>query len=111
MRDWAGNPPIWLTVAEAPTRNDWVPQRLNVGERAAITLALGLHADLILIDDRDAVVVARAQGLAVVGTIGILDLSRRRKLIDITDAVTRLNATNVRYPPSLLDALLSGDEV
>src|ERR1700722_17568301 len=48
------------------------------------------------------------QRLAVVGTIGILDLTSRRKLIDIGDAVALLKATNFRYRPSLLDALLTG---
>jgi predicted nucleic acid-binding protein len=54
------------------------------------------------------VAVARAQGFAVVGTIGILDLASRRKLIDIVDVVARLKTTNFRYRPSLFDALLTG---
>ena len=62
----------------------------------------------MLMDDRAGVAVARAQGLAVVGTIGILDLAGRRKLIDIGDAVARLKTTNFRYRPGLLDALLTG---
>ena len=62
----------------------------------------------MLMDDRAGVSVARAQGLAVVGTIGILDLAVRRKLIDIGDAVARLKTTNFRYRPSLLDTLLTG---
>jgi predicted nucleic acid-binding protein len=62
----------------------------------------------MLMDDRVAVAVARAQGLAVVGTIGIVDLAGRRKLIDIVNAVERLKTTNFRYRPNLLDALLTG---
>ena len=108
VRNWATNRPSWLTVAAAPTHDSQAPQRLDPGETAAIALALALRADLMLMDDRATVAVARARGLAVVGTIGILDLAGRRKLIDIVDAVTRLKATNFRSRPSLLDALLTG---
>jgi predicted nucleic acid-binding protein len=93
---------------DSPGPRRAAPQRLGAGESAAITLTLALQADLMLMDDRVAVAVARAQGLAVAGTIGILDLAGRRKLIDIVDAVARLKATNFRYRPSLLDALLTG---
>jgi predicted nucleic acid-binding protein len=108
VRDWATDPPPWLTVATVPAHHEPVPQRLDAGESAAIALALALHADLMLMDDRVAVVVARAQGLAVVGTIGILDLAGRRNLIDIVSAVARLKTTNFRYRPDVLDALLTG---
>ena len=108
VQAWATNPPPWLTVATAPAHDKQVLQQLDPGESAVIALALALQADLMLMDDRAAVAVARAQGLAVVGTIGILDLASRRKLIDIVDAVARLKATNFRYRPGLLDALLTG---
>jgi predicted nucleic acid-binding protein len=108
IRDWATNPPPWLTVAAAPVHDRKAIQHLDAGETAAITLALALKADLMLMDDRAAVAAARAQGLAVVGTIGILDLAGRRQLIDIGDAVARLKTTNFRYRPALLDALLTG---
>jgi predicted nucleic acid-binding protein len=109
VRLWATNPPTWLTVATAPAHHEQALQRLDAGESAAIALALALRADLMLMDDRAAVAVVRTKGLAVVGTIGVLDLAGRRKLIDIGDAVARLKATNFRYRPSLLDALLTGD--
>jgi predicted nucleic acid-binding protein len=98
------DPPPWLTVATAPAHDEQAPQRLDPGVRDAIALALALQANLMLMDDRAGVAVARAQGLAVVGTIGILDLAGRRKLIDIGDAVARLKTTNFRYRPGLLRA-------
>lgn len=107
VRDWATDPPPWLTVATAPAHDEQALQRLDAGESAAITLALVLQADLMLMDDRAAVAVARTQGLAVVGTIGILELAGRHKLIDLVNVVARLKTTNFRYRPSLLDALLT----
>jgi predicted nucleic acid-binding protein len=77
VRDWAADPPFWLTVTTAPPHDEQALQRLDAGVSAAIALALTLRVDLMLMDDRAAVAIARAQGLAVVGTIGILDLASR----------------------------------
>jgi predicted nucleic acid-binding protein len=62
VRDWAANPPPWLTIAAAPAPNEQTPQQLDPGEVAAIALALALQADLMLMDDRAAVAVARTRG-------------------------------------------------
>ena len=50
---------------------------------------------------------ARARGLDVIGTVGVLDRAATRRLIDIADAVARLRATNFRIRPALLEALLA----
>jgi hypothetical protein len=39
--------------------------------------------------------------------LGILDLAVQRGLIDLASAVARLKATNFRYRPEILDALLA----
>src|SRR5207245_2629724 len=44
-----------------------MPASLDEGERAAIALAADIDAHLILLDDRDGVSFARAQGFAVTG--------------------------------------------
>jgi len=67
------------------------------GERAVIALALTVKADLVLMDDRDGVDVARRRGLAVTGTLGVLDLAARRGLIDLAAAFERLKATTFYY--------------
>jgi predicted nucleic acid-binding protein len=58
-------------------------------------------------DDRAGVAVAYRHGLTVTGTIGVLDLAARRGLLDLTTAFARLKATNFRYPPEIMDALLA----
>ncbi len=82
-------------------------QRLEQGEREAIVLAVASAADLILMDDRAGVVVARARGFAVTGTLGLIDLAARRGLIDVAKAVARLQATSFRCRPDLLRELLT----
>jgi len=74
---------------------------------AAILLATQIGADLLLIDDRDGVNVARSRGFAVTGTLGILDLAATRGLIRLNEAVEHLKNTSFRYPPDVLDALLA----
>lgn len=105
VREWASNPPAWLLVRAAPAGGD-PSDKLDVGERAAIALALSPRADLVLMDDRAGVVAAALEGLATVGTIGLLDRAARRGMITVVQAVARLRATNFRCRPDLLDALL-----
>jgi predicted nucleic acid-binding protein len=57
-------------------------------------------------DDRAGVAVAYRHGLAVTGTLGVLALGSRRNLIDLAVAFSRLKATNFRYRPEMMDALL-----
>jgi predicted nucleic acid-binding protein len=107
VRDWAASPPRWLAVCSAPTSDDRAFPRLDPGERAAIDLALVLPAHLLLIDDRAGATAATASGLNTVGTIGLLDRAASRGLIEIGLAVARLKATNFRYRPQLLDAVVA----
>jgi predicted nucleic acid-binding protein len=72
VRAWIENPPGWLEVRVAPVIDDPSLQPLDDGERAAIALAVALKADLVLMDDRAGVAVARAKGFAVTGTLGLL---------------------------------------
>jgi predicted nucleic acid-binding protein len=109
VRAWIGRPPEWLEVRPNPESNksSLDERALDEGERAAIALARAISADLILMDDRAGVAVAQQHGLAVTGTLGVLELAGRRGLIDLGSALTRLKATNFRYPPAIMDALLA----
>ena len=107
VRQWLAEPPSWLVVQAAPDMTESDFQRLDQGEREAVMLAVALAADLILMDDRAGVVMARARGVAVTGTLGLIDLAGRRGLIDVAEAVTRLQATSFRCRPELLRELLA----
>jgi predicted nucleic acid-binding protein len=108
VRRWIADPPSWLEIAPKGNDSDDPDlQRLDDGERAAILLAIKMGADLLLIDDRDGVNIARSRGFAVTGTLGILDLAAGRGLIRLSDAVGRLKNTSFRCHPNVLDALLA----
>jgi predicted nucleic acid-binding protein len=105
VRDWIHAPPVWLEVHHTgmlPGIAD-----LDEGEAAAISLALSIQADLVLIDERAGVQVARTSGLRVTGTLGILDLAAERGLIVFADAISELERTSFRRPTAVLNALLA----
>jgi predicted nucleic acid-binding protein len=106
VRDWAADLPGWVDVRPVNPIADVTLDPLGVGERAAITLALSVHADLILIDERKGTAVALKKGFEATGTLGILRLAARRGFVDLADAFARLKRTNFRYRQEILDALL-----
>lgn len=108
VRDWIAHAPGWLDVRPVdPEDDDVTVVKLDQGERAAIALALAVKAELVLMDDREGVGTARDRGLAVTGTLGVLDLAARGGLIDLAAAFERLKTTTFYYRQGLLDALLA----
>jgi predicted nucleic acid-binding protein len=108
VRQWIIAPPAWLeirSVVSSDTR-DTALQDLDEGEKAAITLAISLGADLVLMDERRGSAIARSKGLAVTGTIGVLDLASKRGLIDLREAFDRLRLTTFRCPADVMEQLL-----
>ena len=112
VRDWIASLPAWVEVRESPLSQteDASLKGIDAGEKAAIQLAVSLHADLLLMDDRKGVHAAQRKGLRVTGTLGILDLAAQRGLADFAQAVNQLRLTNFRVPQALLDALLEKHE-
>jgi predicted nucleic acid-binding protein len=59
-------------------------------------------------NDRDGnVAVARHNGFAVTGTLGILDLAARRDLIQLDQALERLGATSFRCRPEIPEIMVA----
>jgi predicted nucleic acid-binding protein len=108
VRNWIADPPAWLHVHETPSRHyeQVSVEGLDEGETAAIALALSLDADLLLMDERKGVMVARGKGLRVTGTLGVLDLAAQRGLVNFAQSINGLRQTTFRIPEALLDSLL-----
>jgi predicted nucleic acid-binding protein len=109
VRQWIAAPPGWLSIMPAPAATDPALASLDEGERAAIALAAAIKADLLLMDDRAGVAVARAQGIEVTGTLGVLDRAARRGLVELPAALAALRATNFHMRQELMDVLLAQD--
>lgn len=106
VRHWILAPPPWVEVRDAPSAHDPDLESLDAGEESAILLAIELHADLLLMDDDVGAVAARAKGLEVTGTLGVLSRAAQLYLLDLRDAFDRINRTNFRVRKEVMDNLL-----
>lgn len=73
----------WLKIRSVRNQqmvND-LRTRVNIGEAEAITLAVEVKADRLLIDERLGRQAAKDSGLKITGVLGILLLSKRQNLI------------------------------
>ena len=95
VRTWATNPPEWLVVQD-PKYID-LSLQLGVGEIVAISLALELNAELVLIDERKGYKVAQQRGLKATTTLGILEEAHYRGLIDFDRTIERLEKETTFY--------------
>ena len=106
VREWAAHPPAWVEIASVTLRDDDGLQALGAGERAAITLASSMRADLILIDERKGTQAALQRGFETTGTLGVLRLASRRGLINLAESFDLLKRTNFRSRQHIRDQLL-----
>jgi predicted nucleic acid-binding protein len=101
VRAWMSRPPAWLDIAPDPPLDETLGT-LDPGERAAIALALSLHASRLLIDDSDGRAAAERRSLRVTGTLGVLAAAHRSGLLDFDTVVARLSNTTFYLSPRLL---------
>jgi predicted nucleic acid-binding protein len=107
VREWAANPPNWVSVhatSETPGRG---PFDLHAGERAAIELSKALNAKLLVMDEIEGRLAARSMGLSVIGTLGVLEMADRRGLVDFRAALEALQRTTFHASPQLISQFLS----
>ena len=107
VQERIANPPGWLEIHATPDVTQVALEGLDEGETAAIALAEALHADLLLIDEREGFRIAMRRGLPATGTLGVLDLAAERGLVDFAAAITALERTSFRLPATLLKILLA----
>ena len=105
LQEWIANPPYWLTV-QPVLEVDKTLSFLDPGEQAAITLAQTLSADLLIIDERLGRRTASDRGIAIIGTLGILDDAASQGLIDLASAIAQLQQTNFRISRRIIQTLL-----
>jgi len=106
VRAWVNASPHWLEILPVTPSDDPALQRLDDGEKSALTLGMALGADLILIDDRKGAAVALQKGFQIAGTLGLLTRSSQRGLLDLADALERLKRTSFYYRQELFDDIL-----
>jgi predicted nucleic acid-binding protein len=98
----------WIRVrpnsSEAPETLNVACAGLGSGERSVIYLASTLSAEIVLIDEERARRVAKNAGLAVVGSIAVLEHGARlKKVADLRSVYVSLLEQGIRFDPKLLE--------
>jgi len=97
----------WLIIL-SPQQKEILPAfllGLDKGELDVILLAREIGADLVLIDEKAGRKVAKALGLKVKGTLGLLLLAYRKGIINKTEAeniLGKLEKSFLRISPNLI---------
>jgi hypothetical protein len=81
VRTWHRGTPPGIMAAGCRQPVAQAGPRVDAGETAAILVAESLRADLLLIDEKIGRKVARARGLSVRGTLGVLVQARQGRLL------------------------------
>jgi predicted nucleic acid-binding protein len=106
VRAFIASPPAWLTVCSPSTLED-IPD-IDAGERAAISLARELKADILLIDERTGREAAIARNIRTLRTTALLlDAAKAGVVSDLRAAYEKLAATNFRVNRKTLEELLT----
>lgn len=108
----------WIRVQAAGDRDRVTSLRstLDQGEAEAIALAIELHADLLLIDERLGRGVAESFGLKLVGTVGILLAAKQQRHLAAVKPVLDALIDKARFRVgrslyrAVLDAAGEGDD-
>ena len=106
VRTWTAQAPAWLEIRTPAKSPDPSLARLDAGERDAIMLAAELHADQLIVDDREGRRLAEERGITVIGTLGVLKEAATMGLLDLRDCVARLQTTTFYVAPEVLRNLL-----
>jgi predicted nucleic acid-binding protein len=96
--------PAWLEIRDLQQRPDpELARQLHRGEAEAIRLAIDLCADFLLMDERRGRQLATARGITVIGVLGILlESYRRRRIQHPFDILAELRASRFRVSRRLV---------
>ncbi|MGH9841745.1 MAG: DUF3368 domain-containing protein [Blastocatellia bacterium] len=98
--------PAWLEIQSISTRIDESLLHLDRGEQEAITLAIEIKADTLLIDETKGRRAAKERGLITVGTLAALLEAARADLCNLEDSFILLKQTNFRATEKLYQYFL-----
>jgi predicted nucleic acid-binding protein len=90
VRAWALSPPAWLEETPVGELDVTLAENLGMGERQAISLALEIHADVLLIDEQAGRRQAEERHIFVTGTLTVLLKASLRGYCDFSEKIKQL---------------------
>jgi predicted nucleic acid-binding protein len=102
--------PQWVTVVspQKPVLNTISQLALGLGETEALSLALEINAERIILDDGAARSLATAHGLNVIGVLGVLLIAKNLALIpSLRNEIDALRIRSFRLSPQVYRDVLS----
>ncbi len=96
VRGWASAPPAWFEKRDVQQIDVTLIAELGAGERQAISLALEVAADVLLIDERAGRQAAEARHIEVAGTLAVLLQASLRGYFDFPQALNQLRQYGFR---------------
>jgi predicted nucleic acid-binding protein len=107
VRSWALAPPAWLEQVRVRQLDATLAMELGAGEREAISLALEVRADVLLIDERAGRVEAEARQIPVAGTLAVLLQASLRGYFDFPETIGRLRRFGFRVSQDVETVMLT----
>lgn len=104
VRKWLEDLPGW--IQECAPQSIFPHLNLDPGETEAISLAVERTGSLLIIDEWKGREAALGQGLAITGTLGLLEEADRLQLLDFETELKKLEATNFRLHGKRLAQIL-----
>jgi len=98
--------PDWIQILEPKDKQkqQMLEFQIDKGEASAITLALEISAELIILDDYKARLTATKLGIEITGTLGVIIKSKINGIISsIQPILNKLHKTNFRISESLIE--------
>jgi predicted nucleic acid-binding protein len=109
VRAWLKTAPEWLELSPLTAEPDPSLNFLDRVEQEAIALAEQRHAVRLIVDETLARKEAIRRSLSVIGTLGVLRNAAHAKLIDLPQALSKLQKTSFFVAPELIQSLLDED--
>lgn len=106
VREWAASPPFWLKRVPVQRVDETLGAELGAGEREAISLALTLRANVLLMDEAAGREHAKMRNLVVAGTLAVLLQGARRGMLDLPDTMKELRRLGFRFTATIEESVL-----
>lgn len=103
LQKYLQNKIIQVDLSESVISDD----SLDLGEFSAMTLYKKIKADILLVDDKKARKVARLNDIRIIGSLGVLLLAKKEKIIsEIKPLITAMKKSEIHLAEEIVEYAL-----